>query len=209
MKLVKNVIFWEEAMSQDEAKTPQSETNKVPAVEGTPAESVDQDKQSGISGEEGLDRLSQELAEVKDKYVRTVAEMENMRRRMDRERGDLVKFALEHILKDLLPTLDSLEKALPDSQTGEDRGASPADSGYYTGMLMVKKQLLEVLRKHGLEAIQAKGEIFDPNLHQAIQRVESNQVDKDVVGDEYARGYTLHGRLLRPAMVSVLSPAGS
>ena len=208
MKLVKKLIFWEQAMSQDEAKIPQPENNKVSAVEGTPLESIESENQGAVSAE-GFDRLGQELADVKDKYVRTFAEMENMRRRLDRERGDLVKFALENFLKDILPTLDSLEKALPEGATSEVRPGSPTDSSYFKGMLMVKKQLLEVLRKHGLEPIQAKGEVFDPNLHQAIQRVESKDVDKDVVGDEYARGYTLHGRLLRPAMVSVLSPAGS
>ena len=195
-------------MSQDEVSTTQPESNKAAGVEGNPVES----KEHGInigSSDAGADNLSQELAEVKDKYVRTVAEMENMRRRMDRERGDLVKYALENILKDLLPTLDSLEKALPDANSPQEGSVTPAESGYYTGMLMVKKQLLEVLRKHGLEAIQAKGEVFDPNLHQAIQRVESKEVDKDIVGDEYAKGYTLHGRLLRPSMVSVLSPIGS
>jgi molecular chaperone GrpE len=130
-----------------------------------------------------------------------------MRRRMERERGDLVKFALENVLKDLLPTLDSFEKALPDA--GDTAQASSPENGYLAGMIMVKRQLLDVLRKHGLEEIHAKGQLFDPNMHQAIQRLESAEVEKDTVCDEFARGYTLHGRLLRPAIVSVLSPSGS
>jgi molecular chaperone GrpE len=193
-------------MSQDASKTPGTETSQKYESASVGAEATEFKEGQGFAGTE-IEKLTQDLADTKDKYVRTVAEMENMRRRMERERGDLVKYALENILKDMLPTLDSLEKALPDSP--DSKSSSSSEEGYYAGMLMVKKQLVEVLRKHGLEAIHAKGEAFDPNLHQAIQRVESSDVEKDLVGDEYARGYTLHGRLLRPAIVSVLSPAGS
>lgn len=195
-------------MSQDEFKISNGAPSTGPVSNGNAEEALNSEKVESVQESETF-KISQQLTDLKDKYVRAVAEMENMRRRMERERADLVKFALEHILKDMLPTLDSLEKALPDSGSTEHKVNQEADSGYYAGMIMVKKQLLEVLRKHGLEAIRAKGEVFDPNLHQAIQRVESKDVDTDLVGDEYARGYTLHGRLLRPAMVSVLSPAGS
>ena len=72
---------------------------------------------------------------------------------------------------------------------------------------MVKRQILEVFQKHGLEPLNVKGVIFDPNLHQAIQRIDSTDVTVDTVKDEFAKGYLLHGRLLRPAMVSVLIPS--
>lgn len=154
------------------------------------------------------ERLTQEALDFKDKYVRAVAEMENMRRRMDKERSDLLKYSMENVFKDFLPALDSLEKALPDSGDAKPKTNGGADPSYYEGMLMVKKQLLDTLRKHGLEAIDARGAAFDPNVHQAIQRIESANVDTDTVGDEFARGYVLNGRLLRPAMVSVLTPSG-
>lgn len=132
-----------------------------------------------------------------------------MRRRMERERTDLAKYALESTFKDFLPALDSLEKALPESGEAAPRPNGGEDPSYYDGMVMVKKQLLDTFKKHGLETIRAKGVPFDPNLHQAIQRVESSDVKRDTVGDEYAAGYSLNGRLLRPAMVSVLTPSGS
>ena len=154
------------------------------------------------------ERLNGEIQETKDKYVRAVAEMENMRRRQERERHDLVKYALENVFRDFLPALDSLEKALPESVDVSAKSRSE-DQSYYEGMMMVKKQLFDVFKKHGLETISALGAPFDPNVHQAIQRVESPDIEVAVVGDEYARGYILNGRLLRPAMVSVLTPPGS
>ncbi len=155
-----------------------------------------------------VEKLALEAADLKDKYVRAVAEMENMRRRMERERTDLIKYGLENVFKDFLPVLDSLEKAMPESDAGHASGGGSGAS-YLEGMMMVKKQLQDAFRRHGLELISAKGVPFDPNLHQAIQRVESPDVDVDTVGDEFARGYMLNGRLLRPAMVSVLTPQGT
>ncbi len=150
--------------------------------------------------------LTQEVSDLKDKYMRAVAEMENMRRRMERERGELIKYGLENVFKDFLPVLDSLDKALPDDAAKSNGSGSQS---YFDGMVMVKRQLMETFRRHGLEPIASQGVAFDPNLHQAIQKVESSDVASDTVGQEFARGYMLNGRLIRPAMVSVLTPHGS
>lgn len=174
----------------------------------TPDNSQKPESQAPDAGAE-LDKLAQEAADLKDKYMRAVAEMENMRRRMERERTDLIKYGLENVFKDFLPVLDSLEKAMPDDEAGMPKANGASNESYLAGMQMVKKQLVDVFRRHGLESIQSRGQTFDPNLHQAIQRVESADVQVDTVGDEYARGYLLNGRLLRPAMVSVLTPQGS
>lgn len=190
-------------MSPDEQTDQNNQDNQ-----DTPPGSPDSSDQASSEPSQDRDRLAQELGELKDKYLRVAAEMENMRRRMDRERSDLIKYALENVFKDFLPALDSLEKALPESGEAAPKKNGGQDPSYYEGMMMVKKQLLDVFKKHGLEIISARGAPFDPNLHQAIQRVESPNVTTDTVGDEYARGYLLNGRLLRPAMVSVLTPAG-
>ncbi len=165
----------------------------------------DDEQPVGLNAE----RAAAEAQEFKDKYMRSVAEMENMRRRMERERTDLVKFAAEKAFKDFLPVLDTFQKALPDADAVATKDATGVDRGFVDGMVMVKRQLLEVFKKHGLEIVHARGEVFDPNLHQAIQRVESPDVTVETVGDEFAQGYMLNGRLLRPAMVSVLIPVGS
>ncbi len=148
--------------------------------------------------DEKIRHLEDEVQEHKDRYLRTLAEMDNMRRRHDRERQDLLKFASEKLLQDLLPVLDSFEKAT-------SAGGAEAGNAIVEGIRMVHKQLTHVLETNGLKAVEAAGKPFDPNLHQAIQRIEGD-VDQEIVKDEYQRGYTLNGRLVRPSMVSVLVP---
>jgi molecular chaperone GrpE len=143
-------------------------------------------------------QLEDEVQDAKDRYLRTLAEMDNMRRRHERDRQDLLKFASEKLLQDLLPVLDSFEKATA-------AGGAEAGNAVVEGIRMVHKQLTHVLETNGLKAVEATGKSFDPNLHQAIQRIEGD-VEAETVKDEYQRGYTLNGRLIRPSMVSVLVP---
>lgn len=160
---------------------------------GTPQATPD----AGPMGD--LQRLQEEVASLKDRYLRSVADMDNTRRRAERDRQEIAKYANERVLSDLLPVLDTFEKAL----------ALPVDAASQalkTGVDMVHKQLMDALGKHGLEVVPAKGAKFDPNLHQAIQRLESKDVKEETVDVEYAKGYTLNGRLVRAAMVSVLIP---
>lgn len=152
-----------------------------------------------------ISTTEQERDEYKDRYLRTAAELENLNRRFAKEKANLVKFGTEDLMKALLPVLDSFEKAL--EMSGGIEG-SKDDNPFAGGVLLVRDQLLGELRRHGLEAIAAKGQPFDPNVHQAIQRVEGN-VSSEIVREEYAKGYTLNGRLLRPSMVSVEVPSES
>jgi molecular chaperone GrpE len=153
-----------------------------------------------------VEKLSRELAEMKDRLLRSVAEMDNMRKRLEREKADFIKYSTESILKDMIPVLDSFDKALPQSsQTGNDADKA----SFREGMSMVHKQFLAALAKHGLEPVEAVGKTFDPNFHQAIQRIESGDVTEEIVATEFMKGYALHGRLVRPAMVSVKVPGGS
>jgi molecular chaperone GrpE len=148
--------------------------------------------------------LEQELNHYKDRYVRAVAEMENIRRRSEKERSDLLKYGLENTLKDLLPVLDSFELAVPSETAAPESDAT--EKSFHSGVLMLKKQMLDTLKKHGLEQIEAKDKPFDPNFHQAIQRVESADHKEETVAGEFQKGYVLNGRLIRPAMVSVFIP---
>jgi molecular chaperone GrpE len=146
--------------------------------------------------------LQAEVYELKDKYLRTMAEMENVRRRADKDRSDLIKFGMESFFKDLLVVLDSFEKAAPESQEadGKEQGQ------FLEGIVLVKKQLNDVVAKHGLQKVEAEGTKFDPNIHQAIQKIEEDGATEETVGQEFATGYLLNGRLLRPSMVSVKVP---
>lgn len=166
--------------------------------------------ESAASGEDVTlnaerDRLREELKSAQDKYLRQVAELENYRRRSEREKSDLVRFGNEGLVKDLIPVLDSFSRAM--SAGGGDEG-NAASEGLISGMEMVKQQLISALRRHGLEEVPAVGSKFDPNVHQAIQRIESDDCEGETVAQEFARGYLLNGRLVRPAMVSVTVPRG-
>jgi molecular chaperone GrpE len=157
------------------------------------------------SGKE-VERLSQELAEMKDRLLRNVAEMDNMRKRLEREKADFIKYSSESILKDMIPVLDTFDKALSASSTHSE---SADTASFREGMTMVHKMFLSALAKHGLEPVEAIGKTFDPNFHQAIQRIESADVTEEIVATEFMRGYALHGRLVRPSMVSVKVPGGA
>lgn len=142
---------------------------------------------------------------MKDRLLRNVAEMDNMRKRLEREKADFIKFSLESMLKDMIPVLDSFDKALSTSSSHSDSGDI---ASFHEGMTMVQRQFLGALAKHGLEPVEAVGKPFDPNFHQAIQRIESGDVTDEIVATEFMKGYALHGRLVRPAMVSVKVPGG-
>lgn len=137
-----------------------------------------------------------------DRYLRLLAEMENLKKRVAREKEDLHRHALESFMKDLLPVLDSFEKgfgALKDD-------AALAQTAFVAGMRLVDEQLRKILAGHGLRAVSGCGEVFDPRVHQAISRQETQEVDTETVAEEFAKGYLLHDRLLRPALVSVCVP---
>ncbi len=162
---------------------------------------VEQGK-GGANQEELLGKLNEELDEAKDKYLRAMAEMDNLRKRLARERSDLLKYGSESLLRDLLPVLDSFEKACDEANASRKK----ENAQYLEGMHLVQKQLSSVLERHGLSIVKAAEQEFDPNIHQAIQKIDSDEVDVEKVKQEFSRGYLYHDRLLRPAMVSVAVP---
>ncbi len=140
------------------------------------------------------DRLAAEKAELNDRFLRRQAEFENFRRRVERERADLLEYASTDAVRALLPILDDFERALKVDTT---------DKHYAKGMELIYQRLLESLVKLGLEPIVSLGASFDPNLHHAIQKEESSDAPDHAILEEFQRGYNFRGRLLRPAMVKV------
>jgi molecular chaperone GrpE len=147
-----------------------------------------------------LTQLQEKEAEAKanyDLFLRERAELENFKRRMQRERAESLRFANEPLLRDLLPAIDNLERAIDHAQGGGN-GAPLVD-----GVSLVFRSLLDILEKHGVHRVSAKGQPFDPNQHEAMAQVESAELAPNMVVDEHHAGYVLHGRLLRPALVTV------
>src|SRR6184192_3543029 len=142
-----------------------------------------------------VERLKVERDTLLDRLARLQAEFENARKRAAREQQDYREYALVDAVKALLPTLDSFERALKagEAEKSEFRG----------GVELIYKQLQDALAKLGLRPIPAKGEPFDPHLHQAVEMVDTDEVEDHHVLDELQRGYKLKDRLLRPSMVRV------
>lgn len=145
-----------------------------------------------------LDTLRRELAQAKDQWLRTVADLDNYRKRAEREARDSRRYALYEPMRDLLAVVDNLERALAAPGSVED---------LKQGVEMILSQLKDYLRKQGVETVEAVGAPFDPNLHDAVSRHESTEHDEPTVADELQKGYRLHERLLRPALVTVAMPA--
>jgi molecular chaperone GrpE len=149
----------------------------------------------GVALEGELERLRQEKQELLDRMARLQAEFDNARKRAVREQQEFREYAVAGAITPLLPILDSLDRALHfDGASADDLRA---------GVELIQKQLMDALGKLGLTAVRAKGELFDPHVHQAIEMVETDDVPDQHVLDELQPGYKLKERLLRPAMVRV------
>jgi molecular chaperone GrpE len=140
------------------------------------------------------DQLLAERADLQDRLLRRQAEFDNFRKRAERERADVLEYAATETVRTLLPIADDFERALK---------VESADKEYARGMELIYQRLSDALTKLGLEPIPSEGKPFDPNVHHAIEMVETDDFkDHSVIG-EFQRGYSFRGRLLRPAMVKV------
>ncbi len=146
--------------------------------------------------QDGLDALRLEKNALQDRLLRTAAEFENYRKRIDRERRDQADAAMADALEDLLPIMDNLELALS-APAGDDAGA------YRKGVELIHRQMADLLRRRGVKVIEAVGADFDPRIHQAVVHEVSGDHREGEVMQELRRGYMLGDRLLRPAMVKV------
>jgi len=140
---------------------------------------------------------AQELVVLKDRYARLLADFDNYRKRQTREREDFIKRANEELLGDLLPVVDHLELALA-------KTPDPSDP-FVVGVRLVYDQVFALLNRYGLTPIEAKGQLFNPEFHEALSQMTSPTVPAHVVMDQFRRGWLLAGRLLRPAQVIVSS----
>ena len=153
------------------------------------------------NAEESVVDASQVLEELKadfdNRYKRLQADFENFKRRTNQEKEQLAGFVKGDVLKDLLPVLDNFERAVQAPAEGDTKV-------FLDGFIMIHQNLMAMLSKHGLTVIDAVGKPFDPNFHQAIMRVPSDEYESDTVCEVLQTGYTVDGRCIRPAMVKVV-----
>jgi molecular chaperone GrpE len=144
-----------------------------------------------------LEKAREEARQNHERWLRERADLENLKKRAARERAETMKFANESVLRDLLPIVDNLERAVAHAESGGD------GQPLVEGVALVLKSLLDVLERHGVKRIEAKGTPFDPAQHEAMAHVESAEHEPNSVIEEHQPGYRLQERLLRPALVSV------
>ena len=144
-----------------------------------------------------LQEAEKKATENYDKYVRAVAELDNYRKRAVREKADAIQYGNENLLRDILPLVDNVDRALEHAGTSDDFEA------FKKGLKMLHEQLLCCLKKYGVEVIDTAGKNFDPHVHEAMLQVVSDEHEGGKVVNEFERGYLLNGRLLRPAKVCV------
>lgn len=170
---------------QAEATGGQSPAERIAALEGELAAARD------------------EASKANERWVRERADLENLKRRTTKERGDQIRYGSESLLRDLVAVVDNLERAVAAAKTGGDVGSLAA------GVELVLKGFHDVMERHGVSRVEAHGTRFDPNVHEAMAHVESPAHEPHMVVDQHQRGYRLHDRLLRPALVTVAKGGSS
>ena len=172
-----------------------AEEQPVEDVTDTEAEPADVTVEDVPAEEDKTAELETQLQEKNDRILRLQADFENFRRRTAKEKEELAAVITQNLLTDLLPLLDNFERAMAVEQSDVE--------AFQKGVEMIFTQLREVMEKHGLENIEAEGAPFDPNIHQAVMRVENPDVEDGTITQVLQKGYQAKGRVIRPAMVQV------
>lgn len=183
----------------------EQQRRRIPISDDTQNASPEPDGDPGAAGAESeaeglLTALEAELAEVREAHLRAVADLQNFRRRSAEERTQQLQFANEQLVLELLPVMDNFERATGCEVEGD------AAQNLLRGVCMVEQQLMEVLTRFGVARLKTAGELFDPTQHDAVERVETNEVSEGTIVGEVLPGYVLNGRVIRPAQVRVAAP---
>jgi molecular chaperone GrpE len=201
MEKNKDAINEEIIENNDTEKTNESE---LEINENQTPEEINDDETDGGYVQDEIseeDSLREEIATLRDEKIRLLAEMENLRKRFEREKIDSIKYGSVNLARDILSPADNLDRAL--SAINEEEEHPQSIKNLIEGLIMVKKELSTSLEKNGVDKIDTKNKKFDPNLHQAMMEIENNDLDEGIVVQEIQSGYMMHERLLRPAMVAV------
>lgn len=185
----------EEVVYDPSAPVPANEAVAAPAEASQPTAAAPV-AMDGASGER-IAELEAERDDYKNRMMRVAADLENFRKRTLREKEDLRRFGIDKVVLELLPVIDNLERALDHAEKASE------PSSIVDGVRMVHRQFISALEKHGVKAFESKGTPFDPQRHEAIQQIETQEHETGTVLEEYQKGYFLHERLIRPALVVV------
>jgi molecular chaperone GrpE len=189
-----------EAAMQDALKAVESvaaEGHNEKGIEAVSVAVTESDRDSPGEGPE-VSELRAEVADLRDRSARILADFDNFRKRSEKDRDEDRRFATAEVFRQLLPVIDNLERAL---------SAEGSEQDLKVGVDLILRQIMDLLDSSGVERVPAMGELFDPQFHEAVSREEDPSVEDPTVIHEMQSGYTIHGRLLRPAVVKVAMPA--
>ena len=196
----KNSILEDEADFSDLTKDNQEE-QKNNTLEEKEIASENQSLENNDNDIDEIEKLNEELEKLKEEKLRLLAEMENLRKRSEKEKLDSIRYGSINLARDILSPGDNLTRAL--EAIPEDEKTSEKFKNFIDGLNMVQKEFSTILSKLGVNKIEAINTKFDHNLHQAMVELEDDTVDEGTVVQEMQSGYTMHDRLLRPSMVAV------
>lgn len=188
-----------ETMNEEAAQAAHNHTEDIPAADNATVESSEGNTSSseGAVEDAELAKAKAEAEEYQQRFLRAQADFDNFRRRTLKEKEDLAKYASAKLVTELLPVLDNFERALATEQA-----ASEAES-FIKGVDMIFRQLGQVLEQEGVKPMEAVGQLFNPEFHQAVMTVETDEFEEGTVVEELQKGYLLKDKVLRPAMVKV------
>jgi molecular chaperone GrpE len=185
----------EEQEIQIEIQTTDSEETETQPIDADSEASPEAEALANLEAE--YEAYKAESEERHDQMLRTIAEFDNSRKRAEREKEESLKYALESFVKELIPTIDSIERAIQSTKESQDLDT------LVEGVEMIHQGFLSAFEKRGVTPIEAVNELFDPMQHEAVMHVESEDVPENRVIEEWQKGYMLHNRVIRPSMVSV------
>ena len=179
----------------DEEKTDDSQSNE------TNESAEDSNENNSDSLENIIEKLNEEIQDLKDQRLRAAAELENFRKRAEKDQADALKYGVSNFAKEIINIKDNVERA--QSSISEDVRSNDAVKSIVEGLDMIAQSAVSTFEKIGIKKIESLNEKFDHNLHQAMMETENDEVEPGTIVQELISGYTLHDRLLRPAMVGV------
>jgi len=178
-----------EEKKEEEVVETEEETVETPEVEVV--------EDSSQLFEEKIKKLEDEVTAWKTDYYKVFADMENLKRRLEKEHQNSMKFMMQSFIEELLPVLDNFERSLNVNEPSEEV------QSFLKGNQMIYNQLMEILKKNGVEVIEAQGKEFDPNVHQAVMMVQDENYESGIVVEELQKGYKLKDRVIRASLVKV------
>jgi molecular chaperone GrpE len=193
-----DLVGMEDCMEEIREENAQEKKIEEESSEARPEE----EEQKELTPDQEMARMQQEVEQANDMMLRLAAELDNYKKRVAKERESLIRYAAQDVLQELIPVLDNFERAIESADKSKDFVS------FLEGVKMIYKNMYDVMGRKGLVGIDAVGETFDPNIHEAVMQVTSEEHPENVVVEELQKGYMLHDRVIRPSMVVVSKGKG-